>query len=446
MCFIEKIRRGSLFGLMFLAVLLVGSSVCANEKNIKIGIIGPMKFVLGEQMRVAAEMAAEEINAAGGIDVSGEKYNIELVIRDDNSELSLVDALNAFKRLVLVDKVHFVVGGHRSESVLAMQKVMADNKIVFINSGAGHPEIMGRIGKNYDKYKYMFRTQVNNRHLTPYLLFHTVGTAAGALKEQLGITKPRVAIIVEKTIAGDAFTRAAKAVLPKMGMEIVGTWRPSATATDMTGELAAIKAAEPHIIFNFFPGPAGIALSRGWGELQIPACLAGMNGEAARKKHWENTGGMCNYEIISSHIGPVKVSDVTLPFRNKFIEKLVDYPLYNAPLTYDAVFVLKEGIERAGTLDPDAVVKALEKTDHIGAIGRIVFKPKGDKYPHDTILGPGYVTWVGSQWQDGDLVGVSPDGKRMMFGDESWKGVRYEGTKSCKLPPWVVEYWKAKKQ
>ncbi|HBE45091.1 MAG TPA: ABC transporter substrate-binding protein [Deltaproteobacteria bacterium] len=407
-----------------------------TKQKIKVGIIFSMKIKSGQDAWTSAQIASEEINSAGGVNVRGVKYEIELVKKDDNAEASLIDAVNAFRSLIEVDKVDFIIGGMRSEAAMAWLDIMAQHKKIWINSGAGSPEIMARVGKDYDKYKYIFRTQVCNRRLTPLLLVNSVGLCMNELKDRGITTRPRVAIIIEKTLAGDAFTKAAESLLPGYGVEVVGTWRPSNLATDLTPELAAIKKVGAHIIFNFFPGGTGVPLSRAWGQLKVPALLAGMNVESQSIKHWERTGGMCNYEVTCQSVGPMEITKKTIPFYNNFRKKSEgDTPGYAAPTTYDAVYVLKEGIEKAGTFEADAMVEALEKTDYKGAMGRIVFFPKGHESPHDTRLEPGYITWVGNQWQDGKLVGVSPTG-RVVFGDKRWEGVRYKGVVDFKLPPW----------
>lgn len=390
-------------------------------------------------------MAAEEVNAAGGINVGGEKRKIELLKKDDNSELSLVDAVNAFKSLLTVDKVDFVVGGHRSESVMAMMDMMASQKIVFVNSGAGSPQIMERVGKEFEKYKYMFRTQTNNKLFTPLMAINGAKVCADALQEELGISKPRVALLIEKTMAGEAFVRAAREALPKLGLEIIGEWRPSALATDMTPELTAIKVAGAHMIFDFFPGSGGVALSRGWGELQIPATLGGISIEPQSLKYWKTTEGLCNYELTVTGVGPANITEKTMPYLKNFIKRTGDTPGYPGPTTYDGLYVLKEAIERAGSIQSDAVINAMEKTDYRGVMGRIAFYPRGHEAPHDMILEPGYVTNVGNQWQDGKIVVVSPTG-RIALGDKRWQGLRYEGTVNYKLPPWLVKYWKSRKE
>src|SRR3989339_1353767 len=125
--------------------------------TIKIGIIGPMNFVQGKGQWNGAIMAAEEINAKGGVQVGKEKMKIELVKSDSNEFINLADATNAMERLMTQDKVDFVIGGFRSEAVLAMQDIVMDYKKIFIGVGAAHPEICLRVAKDYNRYKYFFR-------------------------------------------------------------------------------------------------------------------------------------------------------------------------------------------------------------------------------------------------------------------------------------------------
>jgi len=62
---------------------------------------------------------------------------------------------------------------------------------------------------------------------------------------------------------------------------------------------------------------------------------------------------------------------------------------------------MKEAIERAGTTDKDPWVAAMEKTDYVGASGRIQFTQKGQQWVHDVVFGPGYTTTTIIQWIDG---------------------------------------------
>ncbi len=82
-------------------------------------------------------MAAEEINGKGGVQVGNKKMKIELVKADSNEFLNVTDATNAMERLMTQDKVDFVVGGFRTEAVLAMQDIAMEYKKIFIGVRSG---------------------------------------------------------------------------------------------------------------------------------------------------------------------------------------------------------------------------------------------------------------------------------------------------------------------
>jgi ABC-type branched-subunit amino acid transport system substrate-binding protein len=208
-------------------------------------------------------------------------------------------------------------------------------------------------------------------------------------------------------------------------------------------ELTAIKEAGAQIIGTFLSGPTGVVFSKQWGELRIPAVPIGFNVGAYEKVYWERTGGMCEYETLYHMFSRAAITQKSIPFFDKFVERTGEYPGTQAG-TYSIIYILKEAAERAKTLETEAMVAALEKTDHIGPSGRYAFFPKDHKWPHDLIWAPYHYVMVGVQWQDKKLVTVWPDGQPFL-GDKRWKGVRFQGTKDFKLPPWMVEYWKAKK-
>jgi branched-chain amino acid transport system substrate-binding protein len=428
----EKLGKGIfLFALVFLFGVL--SFTVAFGQEIKIGIAGPMAFEQGRQQWFGAEFGADEINAKGGILVGSKRMPIKLVKIDTNEILNVPDAASAIERAITRDKVDFLMGGFRTEAVLAMQDVAMDYKKIFIGCGAAHPELCGRVGKDYNKYKYWFRTTPINSLFLLKVDLLLVGTVADAIRKELGITTPKVAIVAEKAVWADPIVGLGKTNLPKMGMEVVGEWRPSSTATDLTAELSAINASGAQMIFTTLSGPVGIPYAKTWGELKIPAASVGINVEAQKKGFLGATGGMGNYEMTQNTLARVEITPATIPFYDKFAAKAGEFPTYNAG-TNDAILILAAAIERAGTLDSDKVVVELEKTNFLGAAGRIVFTKE-----HDVTWGPGYVTAMGTQWQFGELMGVWP---------YKWKAtpeapeITYKGVIPYKIPPWVVQKWK----
>jgi len=421
------------------AVGLIPGCQPSAEGTIKIGVIGPMTFMQGEQHWYGAEMAADEINEAGGIVVGNVTMPIELVKVDSNEILSVPDAATAMQKAVTVDKVDFLVGGFRTEAVLAMQDIACDNQKIFLGCGSASKEQCTRVAEDYDRYKYWFRVTPINDELLVMDSFLILDTVINTVRDQLGIEEVKIALVMEKAEVGDLIVLACEHLIPAMGedLELVGTWRPSPTATDVTAELSAVKDSGAHIIMTYFSGPVGVVYAKQWGELEIPAASAGINVEAQKMGFWDATGGYGNYDVTLNTYARIEQTDKTIPFYDKFLAETGEFPTYTAG-TYDAVYILKDAIERAGTLDADALVIELENTEYYASAGRIMFTPTETGNPHDLMWGPEYVTGIGTQWQDGELLCIWPPI------DGSWNGLVYEGTVAYKLPPWVIDYWEAK--
>jgi branched-chain amino acid transport system substrate-binding protein len=435
---------------LLLAVLcsFIFASGAGAADIIKIGISGPMKFPAGEHMFIGAQLAAEEINAKGGVNIGGKSYKVEIVKADSNEYLSVPDAVSALERLLTVDKVNFVIGGARSEAILAQQEVMAENKIIYIMSGGGSPKLTEQVAKDYNKYKYFFRTTTPHTGYQLRSLSAAMDALAQQIRRDLGIQKPKVALLMEKILTGDAMIAVAQDVVPKLGMEIVGTWRPSPTTNDMSAELSAIKTSGAHIILTLFTGPAGIIFGKQWGELEVPAIPIGTNIEAQLLRYWKSTNGKCEYELVLNPVVNAKVSPKTVPIFEKYVKKTGDYPFYTAMGAYDGVYLLKEAAERAKSLNSDQVVVEMEKTDYQGVAGRIVYNDKNDPLPHDLKYGARYLTIFVQQWQKGKLVTVWPDGNEVnpaVGAGTGWKGIKFPGTVQAKLPPVMIKYWKRSK-
>lgn len=418
---------------LLLLLVAAGCGTTAEEaKVIKIGVIGPMQFVQGEHHWYGATMARDKINDAGGVTIDGEEYTIELIKTDSNEMLSPTDAATAMERLITVDKADFVVGGFRTEAVFPMQDVAMEYKTIFLGCGAATYELNTRLAEDYDTFKYWFRvTPFHSNNLVTNSLA-TLGLAGAIMQGGLGLEGPlKVAILGEGAQWADGMVGAYEAYVPAaLGMEVVGTWRPSPTATDLTAELTAIEASGAHFILTIISGPIGIPYAKGLGELEIPVASVGINVEAQKDGFWDATGGYGNYETtLNTYAKGIAVTEYTIPFFDAFMEEYGQTPTYNAG-TYDAILLLTEAIERAGTLDSDAVVDELKKTDFVGTGGRITFTGQDTANPHDVVYGPGFVTGLATQWQDGEMKAIWP---------WNWEGITYEGTVQWQIPDRVIK-------
>ena len=384
------------------AVLGVALATPSWSQNIRIAIVGPMAFVQGENHWAGAEMARDEINKGGGIQVGRAKRRIELVKVDTNEIQSVPDATNAMERAITRDKADVVIGGFRTEAVLAMQEVAMDHKKLFLGAGAAHSKLGLNVEQNYDRYKYWFRIAPTKDVDLARTVFAVLGSVAGEIRTQLKRETPRVAIVAEKAVWTEALVAAAQKTLPTLKMDVVGIWQPSAVATDVTAELSAIKRANADIVFTLLSGPVGIVLGRQMGELQLPAVAFGINVEGQKDEFWQATAGKGNYVSTLDTFSEVEMSPKTIPFVKAFKQRYKKSPTYNAR-TYDAIMILKTAIEQAGTLDADKLVPVIEKMEHVGAGGTDTWDKR-----HDLVWAVGKTAGIAVQWQDGKKVPFWP--------------------------------------
>jgi branched-chain amino acid transport system substrate-binding protein len=422
------------------AVVLLTCPI-AGAKTIKIGVIGPMQFVQGKGHWNGATMAAEEINAKGGVKVGGKMMKIELVKTDSNEFLNVTDATNAMELLVTREKVDFIVGGFRSEAVLAMQDIAMDYKTIFIGCGAAHPELCERVAKDYDTYKYFFRGTPFNSKFLVKTCFIQMATVGAILKKSLGLEKIKVAIAAEKAMWVDPMIKAAEGFIPKMGMEVVGVWRPSPVATDVTAELSAIQRSGAHMIFTTFSSSVGIPFARQAGELKIPAALVGINVEAQKEGFWGATQGQGNYVMtLNTYCPGVEYNELTKPFMDAYTKKFNEPPTYTAA-TYDAIkSSIVPAIENVGSLDADKLVAFMENEEILVPTGKVAYlKDKEGRHLHDLRWGPGYLTSLGVQWVDGKQIGVWPNKWKAAEGAPE---ITYKGIQPYQIAPWIIDKYK----
>jgi branched-chain amino acid transport system substrate-binding protein len=183
---------------------------------------------------------------------------------------------------------------------------------------------------------------------------------------------------------------------------VVGTWQPSAIATDVTAELSAIDRAGAHIVFTMLSGPVGISVGRQMGERNMKAVAWGINVEGQKDEFWQAAAGKAQYVSTLDTFSEVEITPKTVPFVRAFKERFKKSPTYNAG-TYDAIMVLKTAIEQAGSTDADKIVPVIEKMDHVGAGSHATWDKR-----HDLVWAVGKTAGIAVQWQDGKKVPFWP--------------------------------------
>jgi branched-chain amino acid transport system substrate-binding protein len=175
------------------------------------------------------------------------------------------------------------------------------------------------------------------------------------------------------------------------------------------------------VLFLWMDMPESSVLLKQWSAMKLRALPVGFVNAAEQPGFWKATGGKAEYLIVNLVNGgnaPAKITPWTMKFAKAYKKKWGLEPEgYGAASSYMAVYALKAAIEKAGSVDPDAVIRALEKTDLMGVYGRIRFDKKSHQIIPALTPDKGAVTAI-IQWQKGKRVQVFPpaaaEGKVML--------------------------------
>ena len=366
---------------------------------IKIGVIGEASSVAGASITKAAEMAADEINAKGGV----EGRKVEVITYDDHS--SAADGVRAFQRAVNQDKVVAVIASYISEVALAIEPWSARLHMPFITPGAASNDISKHVHDDYAHYKYTFHGWLTSafiaqsicdfEHDTLVKDFHMKSTVV--MSEDAAWTTPLDARYLE--------------CLPKAGLKVLDHIRFNPDTTDFTPIFNKIEGEHPDVITTGI-SHVGVQPTVQWHDQQVPIPMAGQSSQATTSSFWKDTNGAAEGVITASAAAPgVALTPTTVPFTEAYTKKYGVSPAYDGYTAYDDVHIIADAVKRAGSTDPDKLVAALEKTDYVGTIGRVQFYGEKDQFTHAIKYGPGLIQGVDLQWQDGKQVTVWPRDK-----------------------------------
>jgi len=377
-----------------LAALLPHSALAADP--IRIGVISEAQAVAGSSIAPAAQLAADEINAKGG--VNGRK--IEIVVYDNHS--SAAESVRAFQRAVNEDKVNAVIASYISEVVLALEPWAARLKTVMITPGAASDVITQNIAKDYNANKYTF-----HGYLTSSALSELVCEAGKDLLVK-GMGMKSAVIVSEDAAWTTPLDAGYEQCLPKVGLKVLDHVRFSPDTTDFTPIFNKIEGQKPDVMITGI-SHVGTQPTVQWKSQQVPIPMFGISSQATNSTFWKDTNGATEGVLYQAVSGPgVAVTPKTLPFVDAFQKKYGNLPSYSGYTSYDDVYIIADAARRANSTDSDKLVDAMEKTDYVGTIGRVAFKPKGDPHVHGLKTGAGYITGLMLQWQDGKQVNVWP--------------------------------------
>ena len=380
------------------ALAVVALPVAAMAADpIKIGVIAENSAISGIAIPNAAQIAADEINAKGGVD----GRMIEIVAYDDHN--SAADAVRAFQRLSSQDKVSAVIASYTSEVALALEPWSGRLKMPTVTPGAASDDISKRIHADYDHLKYFFHGYLASSFLSDA----TCDAAKDLLVDSKYHMKTAVIMSEDAAWTGPLDAEYEKC-LPKVGLKVVDHIRFSPDTTDFTPIYNGIEGKKPDLIVTGI-SHVGVQPTVQWANQQVPIAQFGISSQATSSTFWKDTNGATEGIVLQLiAVDSVPTTPKTVPFASAYMKKYGITPAYTGYTTYDEVYYIADAIHRAGSTDPDKMVDALEKTDWQGTVGRVAFFGKDDPATHAMKYGKDYVSGLFVQWQDGKQVPVWP--------------------------------------
>ena len=345
----------SIAGLTLLLVLSLTSLSCgdseepADDAPFRVGVMdsvtGPGETYGNVAVR-AKQMAADEINAAGGIN----GRTLQLVVED--SKCSAQDAIVAYNKLTDVDDIKIILGTSCSGAMLGVAPLAEADGIILFSGLASNADIA-------DAGDYIFRTQISDLE---------VGINTGNVLWADGIRK--LATITEETDYAEGVRRNSVAQFEKNGGEVVAAERFSSDITDFRSQLTKLMAANPDAL-HISPQAeftAGTIIKQAR-ELGYEGPIYGETvsvGTTALEIAGEAATGM---KAITNAPDPnnAKAQEVLAKFRQRYDYVTLPWHLGSA---YDDVYITAECLKQTGDdQDADGFRDCLYGITWSGAIG-----------------------------------------------------------------------------
>ncbi|WLB58925.1 ABC transporter substrate-binding protein [Bradyrhizobium japonicum] len=376
--------------------MMAASGAALAADPLKIGVIAEAQAIAGASIPQAAQLAADEINANGGVD--GRK--IEIISYDNHS--SSADSVRAFQRAVNEDKVNAVIASYISEVVLALEPWASRLKTPFVTPGAASNEISKSVHADYEKNKYTFHGYLTSAALA-------LSVCDGAKDLLVDRMHMKTAVIMSEDAAWTKpLDIGYEECLPKIGLKVLDHIRFSPDTTDFTPIFNKIEGSKPDVIITGI-SHVGVQPTVQWKNQQVPIPMFGISSQATNETFGKDTNQAAEGVLYQGVSGPgVAVTPKSVPFAENFKKKFGNYPSYAGYTAYDEVYYIADAVKRAGSTDADKLVAALEKTDWEGTIGRVQFYGKDDPFTHSIKYGKGLITGLMLQWQDGKQSAVWP--------------------------------------
>lgn len=353
------------------AMMLIGgcgkSGEVAKPETIKIGGMAPLTGALaiyGVTTTNGAELAVKEINENGG--VLGKK--IEYVMLDTKGDST--EAVMAYNKLV-DEKVAGIIGEVTSKPTLAVAEVAVQDNMPLITPTGTQVDIT-EAGPN------VFRVCFTNPYQGKVLAITS--------KERLGADTVAV-MLNNSSDYSDGIAKAFIEESEKLGMKVMGVEGYSDGDKDFRPQLTKLAAMNPDVILipEYYEQAALIATQAR--EVGVNSIFVGSDGwDGIAKTLDKSAYAAIENSYFTNHFSMEDQSEKIQNFLKDYREAYKEDPSAFSALGYDAVYMMKSAIEKAGTTDKQKVVDALKGIEYDGVTGYLTFDDHNNPVKAVTVL------------------------------------------------------------
>lgn len=360
-----------ILALLLVGAFMLGACAQAAQPTIKIGINAPLTGDIpkvGEGTKFSAEMWLEDINAAGGLDVGGKKYQVELFIEDNESKAE--SATKANTKLITQDEVLVIVGPQASKQAVPAGGVANDNETPMISPWSTNPNT------TLDR-PWVFRT--------PFLDPFQGPVVANFVSEEFGFTKAAVLYDVASDYPKGLaeFFKGAWEELHGAG-SVVAYESFTTKDTDFSAQLTKIKESGAEFIFTpQYYNEVALIVQQAH-ELGWDAPIVGSDSWGSAEL-MNLCGDDCKGLFFSTHYAAAGATGATKEFIDRYNAKHGYVPDDVGALTWDTMLIVQKAIQDCGNLTGD--IKADRKCvrdamanikNFEGITGTMTFTEQGD--------------------------------------------------------------------
>ncbi|WP_374043983.1 ABC transporter substrate-binding protein [uncultured Fusobacterium sp.] len=353
------------------AMMLIGgcgkSGEMTKPETIKIGGMAPLTGALaiyGVTTTNGAELAVKEINENGGI--LGKK--IEYIMLDTKGDST--EAVMAYNKLV-DEKVAGIIGEITSKPTLAVAEVAVQDNMPLITPTGTQVDIT-EAGPN------VFRVCFTNPYQGKVLAITS--------KERLGADTVAV-MLNNSSDYSDGITKAFIEESEKLGMKVMGVEGYSDGDKDFRPQLTKLAAMNPDVVLipEYYEQAALIATQAR--EVGVKSIFVGSDGwDGIAKTLDKSSYSAIENSYFTNHFSMEDQSEKIQNFLKDYRETYKEDPSAFSALGYDAIYMMKSAIEKAGTTDKQKVVDALKGIEYDGITGYLTFDDHNNPVKAVTVL------------------------------------------------------------